>query len=74
MRHAAPQEDLRMSGSKSDKAKGRIKEAAGALTGDEKLKREGKLDQTGAEVKETVEKVVDAVKDLVGGKDRKDDD
>ena len=27
---------------KTDKAKGRIKEAAGAITGDDKLRREGK--------------------------------
>jgi len=29
----------------ADKAKGRIKEAAGALTDDDKLRREGKIDQ-----------------------------
>jgi uncharacterized protein YjbJ (UPF0337 family) len=45
-----------------DKAKGRVKEAAGALTGDRKLKREGKLDQAAGEVKDAAEKVVDKVK------------
>ena len=30
-----------------DDAKGRVKEAAGSLTGDEGLKREGKVDQAG---------------------------
>ncbi len=30
---------------KADKAKGRVKEAAGDLSGDERLKREGKVDR-----------------------------
>lgn len=51
-----------MSG-QADQAKGRVKEAAGVLTDDEKLKREGKVDQTAGKVKEGVEKAVDAVKD-----------
>jgi uncharacterized protein YjbJ (UPF0337 family) len=52
----------------TDKAKGRLKEAAGALTDDEKLRREGKLDQTVGKVKDTAEKVVDKVRDTVKGK------
>ena len=56
-----------MSGT-TDKAKGRLKEAAGALTDDEKLRREGKLDQTAGKVKDTAEKVVDKVRDTVKGK------
>ncbi len=56
-----------MAGAKTDKVKGRLKEAAGALTGDEKLKREGQLDQAAADVKETVEKTIDKVKDVLGG-------
>jgi uncharacterized protein YjbJ (UPF0337 family) len=52
-----------MSG-KTDQIKGRIKEAAGApLTDDERLKREGKLDQAVGKVKVAAEKVVDKVKD-----------
>ena len=50
-----------MSG-KADKAKGRMKEALGALTGDRKLKREGKIDQTAGDVKDAAEKAVDRVK------------
>ena len=46
-----------------DKAKGRIKEAAGALTGDRKLKDEGKIDQAAGNVKDTAERVTDKVKD-----------
>ena len=51
-----------MSG-KTDQIKGRIKEAAGALTDNERLKRKGKLDQAVGKVKEAADKVVDKVKD-----------
>jgi uncharacterized protein YjbJ (UPF0337 family) len=54
-----------MSG-KSEEVKGRIKEAAGALTGDDKLRREGKLDQATGKVKQVVEKVVEKTKDVLG--------
>jgi uncharacterized protein YjbJ (UPF0337 family) len=50
-----------MSG-KIDKAKGRVKEALGALTGDRKLKREGRLDQAAGDVKDAAERAVDRVK------------
>lgn len=53
-----------MSG-KTKELKGRLKEAAGALTGDEKLKREGKTDQTVGKIKQNVEKVLDKVKDAL---------
>jgi len=52
---------------KTDKAKGRVKEAAGALTGDASLKREGKLDQLVGGVKEAVENAVDTVRDAITG-------
>ena len=52
-------------GEKADEAKGRIKEAAGDLTGDKDLEREGKADQAGAKVKEKVGEAVDKVKDVV---------
>jgi len=48
-----------------DKAKGRAKEAAGALTDDDKLRREGKLDQAAGAVKNAAEKAVDKVKEAV---------
>jgi uncharacterized protein YjbJ (UPF0337 family) len=54
-----------MAGGKTDELKGRVKEAAGALTGDAKLKREGQLDQTVGKVKQTAEKVIDKVKGAV---------
>jgi uncharacterized protein YjbJ (UPF0337 family) len=46
----------------TDDAKGRVKEAAGNLTGDKDLKREGKVDQAGGKAKEGVEKVTDKIK------------
>ena len=54
-----------MAGGKTDELKGRVKEATGALTGDERLKREGQLDQTVGRVKQTAEKMIDKVKDAV---------
>jgi uncharacterized protein YjbJ (UPF0337 family) len=54
-----------MAGGKTDEVKGRVKEAAGALTGDARLKREGQLDQTVGKLKQTAEKVIDKVKDTV---------
>ncbi len=42
-----------------------MKEAAGVLTGDAKLKREGKTDQVVGKVKQAVGKVVDKVKGAV---------
>lgn len=54
-----------MASGTTDKAKGRVKEAAGALTGDKKLKSEGKADQLAGKVKNAVETVVDKVKDAV---------
>jgi uncharacterized protein YjbJ (UPF0337 family) len=43
--------------------KGRVKEAAGVLIGNKKLKREGKADQTAGKIKQKVEEVIDKVKD-----------
>ncbi len=42
-----------------DETKGRVKEAAGDLTGDKDLQREGKADQAGGKVKDAVDKVKD---------------
>jgi uncharacterized protein YjbJ (UPF0337 family) len=51
-----------MSSGASDKIKGRVKEAVGALTGDQKLKDEGKIDQATGTVKKAVERVIDKAK------------
>ena len=49
----------------ADEAKGRIKEAAGDLTGDRDLKNEGRADKVGGKIKDAV----DDVKDKLTGKD-----
>jgi uncharacterized protein YjbJ (UPF0337 family) len=54
-----------MASGKSDGLKGRVKEAAGALTGDKKLKREGKADQAVGKIKQKVENFIDKVKDAL---------
>lgn len=55
-----------MTSGKAQELKGRVKEAAGTLTGDKKLKQEGKADQVAGKVKQTVEKIVDKVKAALG--------
>jgi len=50
-----------MSG-KSDEVKGRLKKAAGELTGNDKLKAEGQVDKTAGKVKQGIDKVKDALK------------
>jgi len=49
---------------KGEELKGRAKEAAGAATGDDELKNEGRADQADSSVKQAGEKAKDAVKDL----------
>jgi uncharacterized protein YjbJ (UPF0337 family) len=53
-----------MSG-KTDVVKGRLKEAAGALTGNDELRAEGKTDQAVGKVKQVAEKAIDKVKQAV---------
>jgi uncharacterized protein YjbJ (UPF0337 family) len=53
-----------MSG-KTDVVKGRIKEAAGALTGNDELRAEGKADQAIGKVKQIAEKAIDKVDQAV---------
>ena len=48
---------------------GKIKEAAGKVTGDEKLKREGQADQVVGKVQNTV----GGIKDKLREEDRKDE-
>ena len=55
-----------MTDGQADDLKGRVKEAAGDLTGDEGLQREGKVDQATGTVKEKVGDAADKVKDVVG--------
>jgi uncharacterized protein YjbJ (UPF0337 family) len=48
-----------------DEAKGRVKEAAGSLTGDEDLRDEGRTDQAKSTVKDKIDKVAEKVKDAI---------
>jgi len=48
-----------------DEVKGRTKQAAGVLTGDKDLEREGKVDRIAGAVKEKVEEARDWIADKV---------
>jgi uncharacterized protein YjbJ (UPF0337 family) len=52
-----------------DTAKGRIKKAAGDLTDDDDLRREGKVDAASGTVKDKVGDAADKVKDALDGGD-----
>jgi uncharacterized protein YjbJ (UPF0337 family) len=52
-------------GGKTDVVKGRIKEAAGALTGNDELRHEGKADQVVGKTKQAVQNAADTVKKAV---------
>lgn len=54
-----------MAGHEGEDMKGRGKEAAGNLTGDKDLEREGKVDQASASVKDKVSKAADKAKDAL---------
>jgi uncharacterized protein YjbJ (UPF0337 family) len=47
----------------ADKAAGAIKETAGKVTGDDSMELEGQADQAKADVKQSGEKVKDALRD-----------
>ena len=60
---------------KTDQAKGRVEQAAGDLTGNDDLRREGKIDEASGSAKEKVgdlkdktEDAIDSVKDKLTGK------
>jgi uncharacterized protein YjbJ (UPF0337 family) len=50
---------------KNDDIKGRVKEAAGDLTDDEDLKREGKTDRAAGSVKDKLEQAKDKGEEFV---------
>jgi uncharacterized protein YjbJ (UPF0337 family) len=50
-----------MSGT-TDQIKGRVKEAVGAVTDNQRLKNEGRKDQVVGKVKKAVERVIDKAK------------
>ena len=51
-----------MSGT-SDQVKGRVKEAVGAVTNNQRFKNEGRKDQDVGKMKKAVERVIDKAKD-----------
>jgi uncharacterized protein YjbJ (UPF0337 family) len=63
--HEREKETIDM-GEHIDEAKGRTKQAAGDLTDDKKLKREGRIDRAASTIKEKVDNVADKVKERVG--------
>ena len=50
---------------KTDVVKGRLKEAAGALTGNDDLRAEGKTDQAVGRAKQVAQKTVDKVAEAI---------
>jgi uncharacterized protein YjbJ (UPF0337 family) len=57
-----------MSSGTMDKAKGRVKEAAGVLTGNETLKAKGKVEQLAGKTKDATERMIDKVKETFKGR------
>jgi uncharacterized protein YjbJ (UPF0337 family) len=53
-----------MSG-ETDQAKGRVKQAAGDLTDDEELRREGEQDETAGKIKDTIDDAKDKANDAI---------
>ncbi len=53
-----------MSGN-TDTAKGRVKQTVGALTGNEKLKRDGRGDERAGRAKHKADDAIDVVRDKV---------
>ena len=53
-----------MSDHKVEDTTGRLKEAAGDITGDKELQREGKLDQASAATKKAIDDAADKIKDV----------
>jgi uncharacterized protein YjbJ (UPF0337 family) len=47
---------------RAKEVKGRIKEAAGVLSGNEKLERDGAADQTSARIERVVDEAADALR------------
>ena len=47
----------------ADEAKGRVKESLGALTDDDKLRKEGTIDRAKGQVKDVVDKAADRAAD-----------
>jgi len=53
---------------KGEDMEGRLKQAAGDITGDEGLKREGKLDQASAAIKSAIDDIAEKAKSVINPK------
>jgi uncharacterized protein YjbJ (UPF0337 family) len=53
---------------KGEEMKGRLKEAAGDITGDKRLQREGRLDEASAATKRTIDEAAEKIKGAVNPK------
>jgi len=49
----------------ADEGKGRLKQAAGVLTDDDKLQNEGKIDRAKASAKDTLDKAAEKAKEAL---------
>jgi len=58
---------MAMSG-KAEEMKGRVKESAGVLTGNQKLKDTGRTDEASGKIKQALTRSVDKVKNVVKGR------
>jgi uncharacterized protein YjbJ (UPF0337 family) len=56
-----------------DKVKGRVKQAAGELTGDDEMRREGRADEASGDIKDKVDKAGDKVNESIDKLRGKDD-
>jgi uncharacterized protein YjbJ (UPF0337 family) len=65
LRRPTTTEEDEMPDGSMDETKGRVKEAAGDLTGDQELKDEGKVDRASGKAKDAVGSVADKAKDLL---------
>jgi uncharacterized protein YjbJ (UPF0337 family) len=64
-RPVSPREEYAMPESAKD-LQGRVKEAAGDLTNDSDLKKEGKIEQAEEKVKSGIDDVAEKAKDILG--------
>lgn len=56
---------------KADQIKGRVEEAVGVLTDDQRLKNRGKIDQAAGKAKEAIGRVIDKATNATKAMDKK---
>jgi uncharacterized protein YjbJ (UPF0337 family) len=67
VKHRAGKQERQEGGSnmERDTAKGKLKKAAGDLTGDKDLHREGRVDEAAGKAKQVVDRAADKAKDAI---------